>query len=383
MKVLTDFAGQNWLITPAALAVGENPPASIHDQKFLLVLSGVAIANLEGNSGSQWLQETLSFLPDMAGPQNSGPLNWAIQRWGIPRPPGQNYTIQFSLEEWAPFVSLSSIYDQAHSIDAGFSVNVWRPNHFATGTDAFTHAQVGNIFTGVNVDVAVRDTDAWIYRIGYNVTLLGKIVFLTTPKTLFSSNFNPTPDGAPPSNAQAVGTASVEGQPRSVIVVDPPFPHTDKWVQITGMPPDPATGKLPSLIGHLTEVDGEGVYNFSAAFFVPTGSAVSSLSFETANAQEFMHIDFTPSNTVRIDDLVDVGSFVHDQVFLLQVTLNIATAQSTARVRVSGGGAGDSNYTMPQPFHNLSLQFGAIRLWKGFNDAGSFDATDIVVSREP
>jgi hypothetical protein len=52
------------------------------------------------------------------------------------------------------------------------------------------------------------------------------------------------------------------------------------------------------------------------------------------------------------------------------------------RVRVSGGGAGDSNYTMPQPFHNLSLQFGAIRLWKGFNDAGSFDATDIVVSRE-
>ncbi len=383
MKVLTDFAGQNWLITPAALAHGENPPASIHDQKFLLVLSGVAIANLEGNSGSQWLQETLSFLPDMAGPQNSGPLNWAIQRWGIPRPPGQSFTIQFSLEEWAPFVSLSSIYDQAQSIDAGFSVNVWRPNHFATGTDAFTHAPVNNIFTGVNVDVAVRDTDAWIYRIGYNVTLLGKIVFLTTPKILFSSNFDPTPDGAAPSNSQAVGTASVEGQPRSVIVVDPPFPHTNKWVQITGMPPDPVTGKLPSLVGHLTEVDGEGVYNFSAAFFVPTGSAVSSLSFETASAQEFMHIDFTPSSTVRIDDLVDVGSFVHDQVFLLQVTLNISTTQSTVHVKVSGGGAGDSNYTMPQPFHNLSLQFGAIRLWKGFNDAGSFDATDIVVSREP
>ena len=48
MKVLTDFAGQNWLITPAALAVGENPPANIHEQKFLLVLSGVVIANLEG-----------------------------------------------------------------------------------------------------------------------------------------------------------------------------------------------------------------------------------------------------------------------------------------------------------------------------------------------
>jgi hypothetical protein len=43
---LTNFAGQNWLITPAALALGEHPPASIHDQKWLLVLSGVVYANL-------------------------------------------------------------------------------------------------------------------------------------------------------------------------------------------------------------------------------------------------------------------------------------------------------------------------------------------------
>jgi hypothetical protein len=382
MKVLTDFAGQNWLITPAALAVGEHPPASIHDQKFLLVLSGVVIANLEGNSGSQWLQETLSFLPDMAGPQNSGPLNWAIGRFSIPRPPGQNFSIAFSLEEWAPFASLSSIFNQDQSINSGFAVDVWRPNHFATGTDAFTHLPVGNVFTGINVDVAVRDTDAWIYRIGYNVTLLGKIVFLTTPKTLFSSNFDATPDGAPPSTVQAVGTARVEGPPRSVIVVDPPFPHTNKWVQITALPL--TSEQLPSFVGVLTEVDGEGVYNFSAAVFVPTGSAVASISFETPTAQEFMHIDFTPNNTVRIDDIVEFGSFVRDQVFLLQVTLNISAAQSTAHVTVSGGGAaGDRDYTMPPPFHFLSLQFGAIRLWKGFGDPGSFDATNIVVSREP
>lgn len=335
MRVLTDFAGQNWLITPAALAVGENPPASIHDQKFLLVLSGVVIANLQGNSGSQWLRDTLSFLPDMAGPQNSGPLNWAIGRWAIPKPPGPNFSIGFSLEEWAPFASLSSIFNQNPSINLGFAVDVWRPNHFANGTDAFTHSAVGNIFTGINVDVAVLDTTALIYRIGYNVTLLGKIVFLTTPKILFSSNFDPTPDGTPPSTVQAVGTARVEGPPRSVIVIDPPFPHTDKWVQITGLPP--TSQQLASFVGVLTEVDGEGVYNFSAAVFVPTGSAVSSISFETANAQEFMHIDFTPNNTVRIDDVVEFGSFARDQVFLVQVTLNISTAQSTAHVVVSGG----------------------------------------------
>jgi hypothetical protein len=31
---------------------------------------------------------------------------------------------------------------------------------------------------GVNADVTVRDTDAWILRIGYHITLIGKIVFI-------------------------------------------------------------------------------------------------------------------------------------------------------------------------------------------------------------
>ncbi len=41
MTDFANFAGQNWLITPAALAVGEHPPANIHDQKWLLVLSSI------------------------------------------------------------------------------------------------------------------------------------------------------------------------------------------------------------------------------------------------------------------------------------------------------------------------------------------------------
>ena len=48
MKFLTNFAGQNWLITPASLAVGERPPASIRDQKWLLVLTGVVLADFKG-----------------------------------------------------------------------------------------------------------------------------------------------------------------------------------------------------------------------------------------------------------------------------------------------------------------------------------------------
>ncbi len=383
MKVLTDFAGQNWLITPAALAVGENPPANIHEQKFLLVLSGVAIANLEGN-GPQWLHETLSFLPDMAGPQNSGPLNWAIGRYSIPKPPGQNYKVAFSLEGWAPFVSLGSVFNQNQSVNSGFAVDVWRPNHFDTGRDAFTHLPVNNIFTGINADVAVSDSDAWIYRIGDNVTLLGKLVFLTVPKILFSSNFDISQSGSAPSTTQAVGTARIEGPPKSVLVVDPPFVHSNKWVKITGGLPL-ASQQLASFVCVLTEVDGAGIYNFSAAVFIPTGSAVASISFETKAAQEFLHIDFTPQNTMRIDDRdnFQFGSFVRDQVFVLQATLTIG-ATSTALFTVSGGGAtGSLNYVMPQPFNLLAPGFGAVRFWKGFGDGGSFDATSIGVTREP
>ncbi|MFZ2050620.1 MAG: hypothetical protein WAU69_06780 [Solirubrobacteraceae bacterium] len=185
MKYLTNFAGQNWLITPAALAVGEQPPRSIRDQKWLLILSGVVLANQRGDSSGAWNHQTVSFIPDMAGPDDptatSGPLNWAITRYGIPRPPGtvgQQYLVRFSVEEWSPFVSLGSVFDQGPAVNAGFAVDDWRPNHFESGTDVLTNETVNNIFTGVNADLAVNDTDAWIYRLGYNITLIGRIVFI-------------------------------------------------------------------------------------------------------------------------------------------------------------------------------------------------------------
>jgi hypothetical protein len=185
IKYLTNFAGQNWVITPAALSVGERLPVSIHDQKWLLVLSGVVIADLKGDDTSRWNYQTVSFIPDMAGPDHpsstSGPLNWAISHYSIPKPPGSpgtQYLIRFSVEEWAPFVSLSAIFNQGQSINSGFAVDAWRPNHFGSGTDVLSNRPVNNLFSGINVDLAVRDTDAWLYRLGYNITLLGKIVFV-------------------------------------------------------------------------------------------------------------------------------------------------------------------------------------------------------------
>ncbi len=170
---VTEFAGQNWLITPASPAANQ-PAPTVQNQKWVLVLSGVAIIDLKGLSSSQWLNETISIRPDLVGP-----LDHAINEGGIPRPAGVlglNYLMGFQVDQWAPMAGISSIFNAGESNNSGFAVNVWRPNPFSTITD-FSSAQVNNVFEGVQVDVGVRDSDAWLFRLNYNITLRGKIVF--------------------------------------------------------------------------------------------------------------------------------------------------------------------------------------------------------------
>jgi hypothetical protein len=168
MKEIDTFAGQNWLITPAALAVDEAAPRNISGQKWLLVLSGVAITDFKGNSPAAWLAETLMIRPDV-----SSPLNHAVDKYSIPKPG----TVKFQVEQGIPFAATSSIFNQNQSVNSGFSVNVWRPAPYDTGIDASSGAALNMLFTGIAVDVAVRDNDAWLYRVSYHITLLGKIVF--------------------------------------------------------------------------------------------------------------------------------------------------------------------------------------------------------------
>jgi len=61
--------------------------------------------------------------------------------------------------------------------------DAWRPQPSRRLGTWWPGKFVGNIFAGIDVDVAVRDSDAWLYRLGYNITLLGKIVFVNnTPQ---------------------------------------------------------------------------------------------------------------------------------------------------------------------------------------------------------
>ena len=112
--------GQNWMITPAALAVNEPPPARVSDQKFLLVLTGVCSLGLKGNQPHDWRRETAEIIPDYFTP-----LNHAIAQFGIPVPTiqGRSVSPMLQLDLWAPFAAVSSLWDQG-STDVGVAVDV-------------------------------------------------------------------------------------------------------------------------------------------------------------------------------------------------------------------------------------------------------------------
>jgi hypothetical protein len=171
MKYIDTFAGQNWVITPAALAVNEGEPANIHGQKWLLVLSGVAIVDMQGTAQDQWNHETLVIFPAFRDP-----LKYAINQYAIPTPEGiegTNYHVDFQLIQWAPFAAPSAIVGEI----IGYAVDVWRPNSFRTGPDIFTGNLLNNLFDGIQVDVAMYSNFSQLLRVSYNINLFGYIVF--------------------------------------------------------------------------------------------------------------------------------------------------------------------------------------------------------------
>lgn len=169
------FACSNWLIVPAALAVGETPPSGVGDQRFVLYLSGVVFADLQGDNYVFWKHETVHIRPDL-----DPALTHEINRLGIPTPAGAagyQYTRKFQVEQWAPFGSVASLSaEDEHPLSTiGWACDAWRPYPLETLTDAFTHAALPRVFAGIEVDIAVRGT--LIQRVNYQIALLGKIVF--------------------------------------------------------------------------------------------------------------------------------------------------------------------------------------------------------------
>ncbi len=208
--------------------------------------------------------------------------------------------------------------------------------------------------------------------------------------TLFKSDFDPSAIGQPPAHAQPVGTADVSG---SIAVIGPPVSPSGKWVAVrrAATPPDQSPSPLAIFQGNLVSSQGVGTYTFSTVLYLPSGTNnVATIQFDRFGwpvsdvTGGFLHIDFLPDNTVRIDDKESTkfGQFPRNQAFIVQVTLNIHPTAPTARIVLSGAGAaGETTYAISTPvFVSWAQQFGAVKLWMGFPRTGEFDATQIVVT---
>ncbi|MFI5006001.1 MAG: hypothetical protein ACHQKZ_01120 [Solirubrobacterales bacterium] len=220
-----------------------------------------------------------------------------------------------------------------------------------------------------------------------SVALLLCLPACARDETMFQSDFDATPAGQPPAQAQKVGTVAIDAPaPNSVLVVDPPVTPSGRWVKVERLP-QPASASLQA---NLTASRGEGRYVFTSTMFMPSGTGIVTIQFERFQQpvglpEAFLHLDFMPQNDVRIDDQEGsrFGSFERNKPFIVQVELNIGLTSSSAHIALAGAaGKGEADRTIPGPVNILARQFGAVRLWVSFPHVGHFNATNIVVIRK-
>lgn len=221
------------------------------------------------------------------------------------------------------------------------------------------------------------------------------VLLLTTScasTTLFQSNFDATPINQPPAHTQAVGTATIEG---SVVVATLPDTPSVRGVRFD---PISSPNSPAALHCNLVQHPANGTYVFSTVLYLPSKSGgILTIWFDRAPAlvspvrkskaifgggQPFMHLDFL-SDSVRIDDDASTifGKFPRDQVFIVQVTLNINASPSADIVLSGAGASGQAHRNLSAGVLPNALQFGAVRIWTVLTaDNQTFYAANIVVT---
>jgi hypothetical protein len=116
------------------------------DNSTCYTLSGVIKVSFQGNSTSNWLRQQIKCVMNI--PE-------LTTGWGL------------HLKYWAPYAGLNSIYNQNQSNNSGFSVDNFNV------VDRETSPLYGQSTITLSIDIAARDTDAFLYRVGFNVTIVG------------------------------------------------------------------------------------------------------------------------------------------------------------------------------------------------------------------
>ena len=148
------FTGRNFMFVPI-----ETP--SIPKQapfRGLIILSGVAIIDFAGDNPGDWRRDRVILDLDVD-------LGQAIQLAPYRPPPGLQF-VGFSIAQFVPFATVNARLARLlpqHAV---------HPND-GTAVDAFWSSPGGAI---IQIDVAVRNIDSVIHRLGYHLSLYGTLV---------------------------------------------------------------------------------------------------------------------------------------------------------------------------------------------------------------
>jgi len=130
---------------PACVVFPQLLRAPLPDGRLLLIFSGVAVVDFRGES-RDWNRDIVILA-----------LNT--------RPSGP-YGGTFIHDQAAAFVTPNSTWDKDTAIDAGFAIDWCR---------ALPHIALFSDWIFIECQAAVRDSDAFLYRVGYQLTATGKL----------------------------------------------------------------------------------------------------------------------------------------------------------------------------------------------------------------
>lgn len=156
----------NWISIPAPWPVDRVPPPE--QQQWLIVLTGIVQIEFRSVEGDAFQSTAFNLVPDLGGP---------LAASGLQVPAGSS--LIFQVDQWAPYATINSIFDGSQPANAGWDVYSCWPL-FGTRHDQYL-GLISQVFEGLGVEVAARGIDAFIRRVGYNVTLLGHILVNTPP----------------------------------------------------------------------------------------------------------------------------------------------------------------------------------------------------------
>lgn len=152
----------NWVMLPAPWRI-DAPPRSASEQKWVMILSGVAGVDFHSRRTSDWHRDSFHLSPDTKP---------AIEWTGVRAQPGRK--LAFQVEQWAPYATLNAIVDKGSAVNLGFAVDSYKLIFGTVGVE-----RIPKIFGGLEVQAAVRDDSAILHRIGYQITLVGSLVQYT------------------------------------------------------------------------------------------------------------------------------------------------------------------------------------------------------------